>query len=396
MKHLAAVECMPARGFMHSLQCIISLCTHGMEPASPPIDTSRRTFAVFPHVVVQSMPELELYVHLATYMSYRGKCRMKRSTVVVVLVFLVLLYMCSVLYKDKTTGVNVSLSQSEVDGVEKLVLFIGYPRSGHSIIGSMMDAHPNIVIAHEYRVLEECALLNRPSLLQDKGVLFSKLYNNSYNNAIQMSGWRSERDIGKGYNLRIPTSWQGTFRQLKIIGDKSGGYLSATFSRRFNESKACFEMLRDVVGVPIVMFHVVRNPFDMIATGALHRFAHEDDMRAMRQSGNQVLLEPQKLRYYIKMIFWFAETVLKVSEFAHVIDIHSEDFIRHPQEVIKHICTVLEVPCPADYVTACHEKVFRNISRSRDNVVWERDVVQYVEWRMKRFPFFSQYSFDNS
>ena len=145
------------------------------------------------------------------------------------------------------------------------------------------------------------------------------------------------------------------------------------------------------------MFHVVRlrNPFDMIATGALHRFAHEDDMRAMRQSGKKVLLEPPKLRYYIRMIFWFAETVLKVSEFAQVIDIHSEDFIRHPQEVIEHICTVLEVPCPADYVKACLEKVFRSISRSRDNLVWETDVVQYIERRMKSFPFFSQYSFDD-
>lgn len=42
------------------------------------------------------------------------------------------------------------LSQEAVDGVEKFVIFVGYPRSGHSIIGSMMDAHQNIIISHEY------------------------------------------------------------------------------------------------------------------------------------------------------------------------------------------------------------------------------------------------------
>jgi len=50
----------------------------------------------------------------------------------------------------------VPLSESEVDGVEKFVLFIGHSKSGHSIISAMMDAHPNIVIAIEYHVLQAC------------------------------------------------------------------------------------------------------------------------------------------------------------------------------------------------------------------------------------------------
>ena len=41
---------------------------------------------------------------------------------------------------------NNSLSQNVIDGVKKFVIFIGYPRSGHSIVGSFMDAHPHMVI----------------------------------------------------------------------------------------------------------------------------------------------------------------------------------------------------------------------------------------------------------
>ena len=48
------------------------------------------------------------------------------------------------------------LSQSVVEGVEKFVLFVGYPRSGHSLIASVMDAHPDIVIAHEYLIFLKC------------------------------------------------------------------------------------------------------------------------------------------------------------------------------------------------------------------------------------------------
>ena len=33
--------------------------------------------------------------------------------------------------------------------IETYCMFIGYPRTGHSLIGSLLDAHPRIVIAHE-------------------------------------------------------------------------------------------------------------------------------------------------------------------------------------------------------------------------------------------------------
>ena len=33
--------------------------------------------------------------------------------------------------------------------VETYCMFLGYPRSGHSIIGALLDAHPSAIIAHE-------------------------------------------------------------------------------------------------------------------------------------------------------------------------------------------------------------------------------------------------------
>ena len=44
---------------------------------------------------------------------------------------------------------SASLSQQDADGVEKFVFFVGYARSGSSIVGSMVDAHPNMIIANE-------------------------------------------------------------------------------------------------------------------------------------------------------------------------------------------------------------------------------------------------------
>jgi hypothetical protein len=49
---------------------------------------------------------------------------------------------------DNPSPVHV-VDKPDFSSVRTFVLFVGYPRSGHSLIGSIMDAHPNIIIAHE-------------------------------------------------------------------------------------------------------------------------------------------------------------------------------------------------------------------------------------------------------
>ena len=46
------------------------------------------------------------------------------------------------------------LSRKDIKDVRIFVIFVGFARSGHSIVGTLMDAHPDIVIAHEYNVLK--------------------------------------------------------------------------------------------------------------------------------------------------------------------------------------------------------------------------------------------------
>jgi hypothetical protein len=40
------------------------------------------------------------------------------------------------------------------DDVGTYCMFIGCPRSGHTLIGAILDAHPNVVIAHELDALK--------------------------------------------------------------------------------------------------------------------------------------------------------------------------------------------------------------------------------------------------
>ena len=35
------------------------------------------------------------------------------------------------------------------------LMFIGYPRSGHTLISSLLDAHPNAIVTNEFNVIDE-------------------------------------------------------------------------------------------------------------------------------------------------------------------------------------------------------------------------------------------------
>ena len=106
-----------------------------------------------------------------------------------------------------------NLPQDVVDKVEKFVFFIGYQRSGHSIVGSFMDAHPHMVIAHEFMLftkwkemdeLYEFSDIVNP--LHNKKTLFDSLNMDSLADAEH--GWRSGQLKNKNYTLTIDSSWR--------------------------------------------------------------------------------------------------------------------------------------------------------------------------------------------
>ena len=159
------------------------------------------------------------------------------------------------------------LKGSDINDVHSFVLFIGWPRSCHSIIGSMLDAHPNMIVAHEFFLFKK--LIENEQLGLNRTRLYEELYHNSFRN-IQQNGWRDSGHNKKGYTLSIDKSWQGRFTHLKVIGDKSGGTSVKMYMKDSDVFKRLYQSLTDTVEVPIKVLQVFRNPLDMIATVTLY------------------------------------------------------------------------------------------------------------------------------
>lgn len=283
----------------------------------------------------------------------------------------------------------VPLTQQDIDGVKLFVVFIGYPRSGHSFIGSVIDGHPEAIMAHEYRLFSKCSEFDPQStLFQRKADIFNNLYKSSVFSAY--GGWRSNNTTSKGYNLHI-TEWHGSFTTLNVIGDKSGGITSRYFYNNYTTMETCYHQLLTTIQIPVLFVHVVRNPFDMIATGLVRRETGAEDMRRMLSNGQKIEIP---LEYYDKIIteiFQFADAVTRVKQFANVLEIVQEEYVRNPSYYVKLICASLHLSCTKEYIDTCVKKAYKEVTRSRDLLVWPSDIKKRIEDEAKKYPFFSTY-----
>lgn len=72
---------------------------------------------------------------------------------------------------------------------------------------------------------------------------------------------------GPGYEYRIATPWANGDRSIRVIGDKEAAMSAVRLSR----DGSLISRLKEAVGVPVKVIHVVRNPFDNIATMQIAR-----------------------------------------------------------------------------------------------------------------------------
>lgn len=282
----------------------------------------------------------------------------------------------------------IVLPKNVTDSVQKFLFFVGHGRSGHSIIGSILDAHPHIVISHEYSLFHEWSTTSKQDM--NRGHLYSAIYNNSCYNA--RSGLRRQDAMKKGYTLHISNSWQGRYNNsIEIIGDKSGGMTTKMFKNHKKKVIQAFHEILAVIKVPILVIHAVRNPFDNIATMLLYK----DHVRQSSSHTEQEYANIKGLRKQIVSYFNQVHSVVRMIKQLqlHVIEVHNSDLIYRPMRTIRRLCHRLKIECSKSYIRQCSRAVFKDVSRSRFSVKWTPKLIELVEKKSKKYSFLKSYSF---
>jgi hypothetical protein len=246
------------------------------------------------------------------------------------------------------------------DTVERFCLFIGYPRSGHSLVGSLLDAHPDVVLAHELDALRYVAA----------GYRRNQLYWMILRRDAEFT--RSGRRWTE-FDYSVPGQWQGRYERLRIIGDKKGG--STTL--RLGQRPELLDRLARVVAADVRLIHVIRNPFDNIAT--MSRRSH----RTLEESRDQY--------------FALCETIQHIKTKAapgSVIDVRHEGLIHDPRECLRSLCSDLGLAASGEYLDACAAVVAPNPHLSRNEAPWSEELIASVAEKMAAFSFLDGYAFN--
>jgi hypothetical protein len=309
------------------------------------------------------------------------------------------------------------LSQDIIDNVRIFFIFLGYPRSGHTILGALMDAHPNMVISHQYN---PCVR----SRLSNKTRLFNEMYRNSYKNAIDINGARSQNHNKKNYTAYVANSWQGNYdKYIRIIGDKGP----------CNLSPDVLDTIHRTLQTAVKSIIPVRNPFDLISTGVLYQdrkglvdilhrqlnvsLSKKDQqdapivvtnyklaMKELRESGSKEAFQNARYdnpKFIEKILDNIAGRTSRIMEQAsmigleNVLKIHNMDVVNDPLSAVTNMCAFFKVQCSQMYIKSFIDKVFESVSKTRELVVWPPSLRDMVETKViKKYDMFSKYSFD--
>ena len=252
------------------------------------------------------------------------------------------------------------------DKVECFCLFIGYPRSGHTIIGALLDAHPEIVISVEADAL---GLLERGysrKLIYSYILRRSKLF------------VRKLHATWTRYSYKVPGLYQGDYEVIRLIGDKKGAKTTNRLMRNFD----LLDKLEELLNVPVKMIHVVRNPLDNIATILLRD----------RERGDEYTEELLKRR--IDYFFANADLNLKIirSRSDRVITIYHEEFVEDPKKTLQQLLTFFNIRADMDYLEKCGNIVILSPNITRNLIDWPDELRKETLRRMKNYPFFVRYT----
>ncbi|NNF01825.1 MAG: hypothetical protein HKN22_04005 [Bacteroidia bacterium] len=254
-----------------------------------------------------------------------------------------------------------------IDNYSTYAMFIGYPRSSHSLVGAILDAHKNVIIGHEVNVIRLLERGFKTDFILARIISKAELF-------LKTEGSRT------GYKYLIPNQFNGKFESVKVIGDKKGGSSTRHLTRDLSLIHRVDKFKRNVK-----VYHVIRNPFDNIAS--------------MARGGNLVRREvtPEVLDDSIKSYFESVSTVQKVKDLNkyEIYELHISNLLNDPEKYIRELFAFINIEIDSKFVEDCNSILFKNPKRTRDAVQWSEEQLKQVQDQCGEFEFLKHYTFNS-
>ncbi|MFN3233582.1 MAG: sulfotransferase [Alphaproteobacteria bacterium] len=254
-------------------------------------------------------------------------------------------------------SVDYALSRARFSRIRNFLLFIGYPRSGHSLVGTLLNAHPDALIAHEMNALPYFMLgFRRPqilALLRRRDDWFEGINRQ----------W-------SGYDYRVPGASKGQYKTPTVIGDNRAG--GTTWHLR--DDPDLLNTIRRRMNMGLRIVFNIRNPYDNIATIA-------------RQEGRSTANAISRYRD-------MTEIICQATRALPADELHlqwHEDLVKDPAAQLETLCTFAGLEADQDYLDRSASIVYPAARRTRQDHNWSDSDVNAVEDLCREFDFLKRY-----
>lgn len=236
------------------------------------------------------------------------------------------------------------------------VLIVGSSRSGSTLLGAVIDGHPQAIVANESG--DSMTLwrgLNRDEVLD---TIVARA-------AVSAANDRSST----GYRYQIgphPAVKQGVL----VVGDKTWNPTLLLL----HGNPTLLSSLEERLGVPVRLIHAIRSPFDVIAT--MHR-----------RSGMSVR---DRSRWYF-MHCEAAEALRERLPRESFLESHHADLVTDPVAEVGRLGRFLGLPHDEAHVSAVQGLLFEQPRRTAEGILWSAADVDAIVARMAAFACLSRY-----
>jgi hypothetical protein len=248
--------------------------------------------------------------------------------------------------------------------IHTYAMFIGHARAGGSLLGALLDAHPNAVVADEVDVIG----LMRHGRSRD--TILARLVAVSR----QQTRWRHTKP-GFGRTLPYPVvgQSQGRFDELQVAGSTRAGLTTRTLAA----TPELLERWADLLGgVRLRFIQVVRNPYDAVSSW------YERSGRPLA-NGTEM--------YASNAVA--TSRILPAIPRADVLRVRYEDLVADPRTTIADVCAHLGLPVPTEFLDATSAVVSPAVI-NRTEAPWSATEIAAMARVIDRFPFLRGYRYD--
>lgn len=250
-------------------------------------------------------------------------------------------------------------------GVERYCVFVGQPRSGHSVLGALINAHRGALVSYN---LDALAYV-RAGLPRDD--LFQLI--------LERDRWLAARGrrIG-GYAYDVPGAWLGHYEELRVIGDKRAG---AT-SRHLAQEPALLGELPERLGVPVTVIHHVRNPWDNVASIFQRPGIRRE--RSLAEIADD----------YFAHLDAAEAGLAAAASGVRLVRVFHEELVEDTETVVASVLAALDLDAEPAFLAACRAFVHPAARRARHDVPWPDGLAPCVGARAEAHGYLAGYAFD--